>query len=161
MPVQDYNINTPDNSVGTLYGLQHTRADIRTGFLTTDAEFGSAVQFDDTKERGFKVAAAVAGKVSGIVMRYDMKEAATRPSDGTVVLKPQDGVPVVVDGSINVRIDEAGAVKAGQLAFVGADGVFGITAAGSRTATTNVTFITSGTLVKGDIVPVSITLGKQ
>lgn len=162
MPVQDYNINTPDNSVGTLYGLQTTRAEIHTGFLTTNANFGDAVQFDDTVERGFKVAPVVAGKVSGIVMRNDIREANSRPSTGAVTLLPKDAIAVVKDGDINIRLLEAGAYKAGAFATVlDADGTFGLTVAGGRKATVNVTFVTSGIAVAGDIVPVSITLGKQ
>lgn len=162
MPVQDYNINTPDNSVGTLYGLQHTRADIQTGFLTSEANFGDAVQHDGTVERGYKVAPVVAGKVAGIVMRNDMKEANARPSTGSVTLLATDSAPIVKDGAINVRILEAGAYKAGGFASVlDTDGTFGITVAGGRKATTNVTFVTSGIAVAGDIVPVNITHGKQ
>ncbi|CAC9972278.1 hypothetical protein [Aeromonas phage PVN02] len=154
MPVQQYKINTPDALPGQLYGLQQTRADIQTAFVE-DADgigFGVACKVG-VGPRGVKLGGAA--HVAGISVRQIDREPLNRPSNGTIVFKKGEALPLLSDGRINVRVAKAGTMKRGEPVFVdAATGEFGAT---GTLKCTNVVWGLSGTVAMGDVVHVVIT----
>lgn len=158
MPVQAYNINTRDAVEGQLYGLQQTRADIQTGFAE-DADgvgFGKAVQYG-AGERGYKKGSAVA-HIAGITIRQIDREAAKRPSDGTVVFRKGDTLPVCSDGRVVVKVADAGQAVHGAKVFVHkVDGTFAIATSADHIEASNVVWGVKKTVAAGDLLHVVIT----
>ena len=154
MPVQSYTINTRDAIAGQLYGMQQSRADIASAFVETGAGIGFGLACKvGTGARGVELGGAA--HVAGISVRQIDREAATRPSDGTVVFRKGEALPLLKEGSINVKVADAGTMVSGAVAHVNAaTGEFSIA---GGTATTNVTWVLNGTVAAGDIVPVRIT----
>lgn len=158
MPVQEYHINTRNEVEGQLYGLQQTRADIQTGFAedANGIPFGKAVKVG-AGPRGFLLGAAGA-HVDGIVLRQIDREAAKRPSDGTVVFRKGDSLPVCSDGRVVVKVMDAGAIVRGQKVFVHqANGTFHVATGAGLVEASNVVWGTGKTAAVGDLVHVVIT----
>lgn len=158
MPVQAYNINTRDAVEGQLYGLQQTRADIQTGFAE-DADgvgAGKAVQYG-AGERGYKKGSAVA-HIAGITIRQIDREAVKRPSDGTIVFRKGDTLPVCSDGRVVVKVMDAGAIVRGQKVFVHqANGTFHVATGAGLVKASNVVWGVKKTVAAGDLLHVVIT----
>lgn len=157
MPVQEYKINTRDAVVGSLYGLQQTRADIQTVFVENTAGIGFGVAVNiGAGERG--VVLGGAAHVTGISIRQLDREALTRPSDGTVVFRKGDALPMLTEGRINVKVGDAGNIVRDAPVFVNTlTGEFFIAAGTDRVKCTNVVWGLSGTRAMGDIEHVRIT----
>lgn len=158
MPVQDYKINTRDAVEGQLYGLQQTRADIQTGFAE-DADgigFGKAVQYG-AGERGYKKG-STAAHIAGITIRQIDREAAKRPSDGTVVFRKGDTLPVCSDGRVVVKVTDAGQAVHGAKVFVHeVNGTFAVAASADHIEASNVVWGVKKTVAAGDLLHVVIT----
>lgn len=152
MPVQDYKINTRDALAGQLYGLQQTRADIQTVFAEEPIGFGVACKVG-AGNRGVLLGGTP--HVAGISLRQIDREALNRPSDGSIVFRKGDTLPLLSDGRINVAVADAGVMVRGAKAFV--DAVTGEFAVAGDVECTNVVWGTSGTVAAGDIVHVVIT----
>lgn len=158
MPVQDYKINTRDAVEGQLYGLQQTRADIQTGFAedANGVGFGKAVQYG-VGERGYKKGSAVA-HIAGITIRQIDREAAKRPSDGTIVFRKGDTLPVCSDGRVVVKVTDAGKAVHGAKVFVHkVDGTFAIATSGNHVEASNVVWGINKTVTRDDLLHVVIT----
>ena len=158
MPVQDYKINTRDAVEGQLYGLQQTRADIQTGFAedANGVGFGKAVQYG-VGERGYKKGSAVA-HIAGITIRQIDREAAKRPSDGTIVFRKGDTLPVCSDGRVVVKVTDAGKAVHGAKVFVHkVDGTFAIATSVNHVEASNVVWGINKTVAKDDLLHVVIT----
>lgn len=126
MPKQDWNINTEAAYAGEQYGLATTNSQRLT--CNTEAEmssFGIAV-VRGSKERTCKPGHA-AGVVYGITMRQLNKEAAKRPSDGTVLLPVGTPMGVMLEGAITVKLKTPITDKT---IYVNAAGEFGGAGAG-------------------------------
>lgn len=154
MPVQQYNINTRDALPGQLYGLQQTRADIQTAFVEDAAGIGFGVACKvGVGPRGVTLGGAA--HVAGISVRQIDREPLTRPSDGTVVFKKGEALPLLSDGRINVKVATAGAMVRGAAVFVNSTtGEFGVT---GDVECTNVVWGVSGTVTAGEVTHVVIT----
>lgn len=158
MPVQDYKINTRDAVEGQLYGLQQTRADIQTGFAedTDGVGFGKAVQYG-VGERGYKKGSALP-HVAGITIRQIDREAAKRPSDGTVVFRKGDTLPVCSDGRVVIKVLDAGQAVHGAKVFVHkVDGTFAVAGTANHVEASNVVWGVNKTVAAGDLLHVVIT----
>lgn len=154
MPVQQYNINTRDALPGQLYGLQQTRADIQTAFVEDAAGIGFGVACKvGVGPRGVTLGGAA--HVAGISVRQIDREPLNRPSDGTIVFKKGDTLPLLSDGRINVRVAAAGTMVRGAPVFV--DEVTGEFGATGTLKCTNVVWGMSGVVALGDVVHVVIT----
>lgn len=163
MPAQSYTINTGDGYEGQLYGLQQTRADIQTGFAENDGgiSFGKAVAVG-TGERGVVLGASGADAavvhIAGISVRQIDREAATRPSDGTVVFRKGDTLPVMSDGRIVIKVADAGAcVRGARVHVEKTTGKFFTAAGTGRVEAANVSWGVNKTAALGDLVHVVIT----
>ena len=159
MPVQNYSINTGDGYEGQMHGLQQTRADISTGYADDAISFGKAVSVG-TGERGVKLGGDVL--VHGISVRQIDREAATRPSDGTVVFKKGDTLPILHDGRIVVKVADAGQADRKAAVFVNTKtGQFAVAAATDFVEAKNVRWAISKTVEAGALIPVVITNALQ
>ena len=161
MPVQDYSINTKAAVEGMLYGMHQTRADIQTAFAEElGISYGKAVK-NGTTDRG--VLLGVDGThVLGVVLRQDIREAATRPSDGTYVIGLKETIPMLQDGRFTALIVDGGAITRGQQAYVDSvTGKFYVAAGANRVLATNVTFSHNLTLAAGEITDLLITNAVQ
>lgn len=154
MPKQDYNINIRKALPGQLYGLQQTRADIQTAFVENAEGIGFGVACKvGSGARG--VALGGAAHVAGISVRQIDREALNRPSDGSIVFKKGDTLPLLSDGRINVEVNVAGTMVRGAAVFVDdATGKFGVS---GGTKCTNVVWGTNGVAAKGEVHHVVIT----
>ena len=115
MPVQNYVINTPDQVVGQLYG-QAQDHNVHTGLLDSTANiahWGAALLMGATDN---EVKVGGAAHVYGVLVRQQNKEAALRPSDGSIAFAEKDLVGVLKDGFILVQVEEA--VTKGDAAHV-------------------------------------------
>ena len=158
MPVQDYKINTRDAVEGQMYGLQQTRADIQTGFAEDvgGVGFGKAVQYG-AGERGYKKGTAKA-HIAGITVRQIDREAAKRPSDGTILFRKGDTLPVMSDGRIVVKVLDGGQAVHGAKVFVHkVDGTFAIATTSNHIEASNVVWGINKTVAAGDLLHVVIT----
>lgn len=163
--MQDYNINTPDQVVGELYGISLTNS-VRQSYINLDgAGQGLPVAFGRTvravaghDRRAINGQAGSTGTkhaVKGITMRQINQMQQMIPGDGTIWYQAGDAMAVLEAGMISVNLETDTAV-AGAFAFVDlADGTFHGAAGAGRIEATNVVFKTSGSA--GDIVVVTIT----
>ncbi|QHJ79817.1 MAG: hypothetical protein [Caudoviricetes sp.] len=152
MPKQDWNINTGTGAAGDVYGLAFTNSQRFTYCLDADLKaYGLGVQQgvrSDTVKIG-----ANAGQVLGITMRQNVNESATRPGDGTVLLKAGSAQAVMVEGPIQVKLKTA---ITDRTIGVSATGEFGKVDA-TYIECTNVTAM-KYPAAAGDVIPVMVYL---
>lgn len=152
MPLQEWSINTGTGVAGDVYGLAFTNSQRFSYGLDADLKaYGLGVQ-QGARSDTVKVG-AVAGQVLGITMRQNVNEAATRPSDGTVLLKKGSIQAVMLEGPIQVVLKTAITSKA---IGVSATGEFGGVDS-TYIECTNVTSL-KYPAAAGDVIPVMIYL---
>lgn len=106
MPKQDWSINTGEAYEGEMYGLAATNSQ-RFTYLVEGSmtRYGMGVQVG-TSYNHIKLGAK-SGKVLGITLRENKQESATRPGDGTVLLKEGTPLAVMLEGGVVVKLDTA------------------------------------------------------
>lgn len=111
MPAQKFQINTDKAYAGIQYGLATTNSQ-RLTYSTESAmtTFGLGV-VQGSKEKTCKLGQNEDGTILGITMRQDNIESATRPGDGTVGLKVDTPMGVMIQGPINIKVKTAVAGK--------------------------------------------------
>lgn len=153
MPVQSYNINTPDFQVGNVYGLTYTNS-VRESFRAKVALAQGQVVKRGTTEREVDLGSAGAGQQFGIVIRQLTNESDFRPNTGAAPYPVGSIVPVLLEGSIYVNT-VAAAAAGGDVYVNSTTGAITSAATAGYVKASNMKFDSSGGA--GDIVRVFVT----
>ena len=153
MPVQSYNINTPDFQVGNVYGLTYTNS-VRESFRAKVALAQGQVVKRGTTEREVDLGSAGAGQQFGIVIRQIKNESDFRPNTGAAPYPVGSIVPVLLEGSIYVTT-VAAAAAGGDVYVNSTTGAITSAATAGYVKASNMKFDSAGGA--GDIVRVFVT----
>lgn len=152
MPVQSYDINTPDFQVGNVYGLTYTNS-VRESFKAKVAlAQGQVVK--RSADREVTLGSAGAGQQFGVVIRQLTNESDFRPNTGAAPYPVGSIVPVLLEGSIYVTT-VAAAAAGGDVYVNSTTGAITSAATAGYVKASNMKFDSSGGA--GDIVRVMIT----
>ena len=153
MPVQSYNINTPDFQVGNVYGLTYSSS-VRESFKAKVALAQGQVVQRGTTDREVDLGSAGAGNQFGVVIRQLTNESDFRPNTGAAPYPVGAIVPVLLEGSIYV-VTVAAAAAGGDVYVNSTTGAITSGATAGYVKASNMKFDSSGGA--GDIVRVFVT----